>query len=48
MKVSYNFTLDMDAADLGVYHLLNAAEKLEYEKRAELYVHANVELQENC
>ena len=46
MKVSYNFTLDMDAADLGVYHLLSAAEKLEYEKLAKLYVHANVELQE--
>lgn len=46
MKVSYNFTLDMDAADLSVYHLLNAAEKLEYERRAKLYVHPNVESQE--
>ena len=46
MRVSYNFTLDMDAADLSVYHLLNASEKLEYERLAKLYVHANVELQD--
>lgn len=46
LKVSYNFTLDMDAADLGVYHLLNAEEKLRYEQLAGLYRHNNVEIQE--
>ena len=46
LKVSYNFTLDMDAADLGVYDLLNAREKLRYEQLAQLYTHNNVELQE--
>ena len=46
LKVSYNFTLDMDAADLSVYNLLNAEEKLRYEKLANLYTHSNVEVQE--
>ena len=46
LRVSYNFTLDMEAADLSVYHLLNASEKLEYERLAKLYTHSNVEVQE--
>ena len=46
LKVSYNFVLDMDAADLSDYNLLNAEEKLRYEKAAKLYTHSNVEQQE--
>lgn len=46
LKVSYNFTLDMEAADLGVYNLLNASEKLEYERLAGRYSHSNVETQD--
>ena len=39
MKVSYTGTFKASVPDLSDYHLLNAAEKLEYEKRANLYTY---------
>ncbi len=39
MKISYSLNLDFDAADLTDYNLMNATEKLEYEKLAGLYDH---------
>ena len=39
MKVSYTGTFKASVPDLSDYHLLNAAEKLEYEKRAHLYTY---------
>ena len=38
MRVSYNGTFRVSMPDLSDYDLLNAGEKLEYEKRAKLYV----------
>lgn len=37
LRISYTFNGDFEAADLSDYHLLNAEEKLEYERRAHLY-----------
>lgn len=39
MKVSYTGTFKASVPDLNDYNLLNAAEKLEYEKRAGLYTY---------
>ncbi len=39
MRVSYTGTFKASVPDLSDYHLLNAAEKLEYEKRAHLYTY---------
>lgn len=44
LRVSYNFAGDFSFADLSDYDLMNAAEKLEYERLAGLYSHYNVEL----
>ena len=38
MRVSYSGTFRASIPDLSDYHLLNAAEKLEYERRARLYI----------
>ena len=38
MRVSYSGTFRVSMPDLSDYDLLNAAEKLEYEKRAKLYM----------
>lgn len=38
MRVSYSGTLRTSMPDLSDYNLLNAAEKLEYERRADLYI----------
>ena len=46
IKVSYNSSFDFEVADLSDYNLMNAAEKLEYEKRAKLYYHPNTSMQE--
>ena len=50
LRVSYNFAGDFSFADLSDYDLMNATEKLEYERLAGLYNHYNVgqmqELQE--
>ena len=37
LQISYNYELTVTSPDLTDYHLLNAAEKLEYEKLAGLY-----------
>ncbi len=37
LRVSYNSTITVAAPDLSGYNLMNAAEKLEYEKRSDLY-----------
>lgn len=42
LRVSYNFAGDFSFADLSDYDLMNAAEKLEYERLAGLYDHFNV------
>ncbi len=42
LRVSYNFSGDFSFADLSSYDLMDAAEKLEYEKLAGLYSHANI------
>ena len=46
IRVSYNTSLDFEVADLSDYNLMNAEEKLEYERRARLYSHSNTALQE--
>lgn len=43
LRISYNFSGDFEFADLSDYNLMNAAEKLEYERRAKLYDHPNVD-----
>ena len=43
LRVSYNFAGDFSFADLSDYDLMNATEKLEYERLAGLYTHYNVE-----
>ena len=42
LRVSYSFSGDFNFADLSDYNLMNAAEKLEYERLAGLYSHYNV------
>lgn len=42
MRVSYSLNLDFDVADLTDYNLMNAKEKLEYERLAGLYSHSTV------
>lgn len=42
MNVIYNMNLDLVAADLSDYNLMNAREKLQYEVLAGLYTHPNV------
>ncbi|MGX5819450.1 SusC/RagA family TonB-linked outer membrane protein [Chitinophaga lutea] len=37
LRVTYNANIDFDVADLSGYQLLNASEKLEYEKMAGIY-----------
>lgn len=44
LRLSYTFSGDFSFADLGVYDLMNAAEKLEYERLAGLYTHGNVDI----
>ena len=44
LRVSYNFSGDFEIADLSDYNLMNAEEKLEYERLAGLYSHSNVQL----
>lgn len=43
MQISYNFSGDFSFADLSGYDLMNATEKLEYERLAGLYSHSNVD-----
>lgn len=43
LRVSYNFAGDFSFADLSDYDLMNASEKLEYERLAGLYSHYNVD-----
>jgi len=43
LRVSYQFSGDFEVADLTDYNLMNAAEKLEYERLAGLYSHWNVQ-----
>lgn len=47
LRVNYNFKADFSFADLSDYNLMNAAEKLEYEKAAGLYSHSNVNNQDD-
>lgn len=47
LRVSYSFSGDFNFADLSDYNLMNAAEKLEYERLAGLYSHNNIDRQEN-
>lgn len=42
LRISYNFSGDFGFADLNGYDLMDAAEKLEYEKLAGLYSHDNI------
>lgn len=42
LRVSYTFSGDFNFADLSDYNLMNASEKLEYERLAGLYSHYNV------
>lgn len=42
LRVSYSFSGDFNFPDLSDYNLMNAAEKLEYERLAGLYSHYNV------
>lgn len=42
LRISYNFAGDFSFADLSDYNLMNASEKLEYERLAGLYSHGNV------
>ena len=44
MRVSYNFSGDFEIADLSDYNLMNAAEKVEYERLAGLYSHPNIQI----
>ena len=46
IKVNYSFSSEFDVADLTSYNLMNAAEKLEYEKKAGLYTHSYAPVQE--
>lgn len=46
IRVSYSFNGDFDAADLSSYNLMNASEKLQYERAAGLFTHNNVGVQE--
>lgn len=41
LEVTYNYNLGVSLPDLSDYHLLNATEKLEYEKEAGLYTNTN-------
>ncbi len=43
VRVSYTFSGDFEVADLSDYNLMNAAEKLEYERLAGLYSHPNIQ-----
>ncbi|PUZ26785.1 TonB-linked outer membrane protein, SusC/RagA family [Chitinophaga costaii] len=43
LEVTYNYMLGVTTPDLTAYHLLNAAQKLEYEKEAGLYKSNNVD-----
>ena len=47
LRVSYSFSGDFNFADLSDYNLMNAAEKLEYERLAGLYSHYNIGQLEN-
>ncbi|WP_223154798.1 SusC/RagA family TonB-linked outer membrane protein [Aestuariibaculum sediminum] len=47
MTVYYNTNLNLAAADLSDYNLMNAREKLEYENLAGLYNHPNVAVNED-
>ncbi len=42
LRVTYGFSGDFSFADLSDYNLMNAREKLEYEKLAGLYSHTNI------
>lgn len=44
LRVSYNFSGDFEIADLTDYNLMDASEKLEYERLAGLYSHPNVQI----
>lgn len=46
LRVNYNFKADFSFADLSDYNLMNAEEKLAYEKAAGLYSHKNVDMQD--
>ncbi|GAA4290620.1 SusC/RagA family TonB-linked outer membrane protein [Aestuariibaculum suncheonense] len=46
LNIYYNANLDFTAADLSDYNLMNASEKLEYERLAGLYSHPNVNVNE--
>jgi len=41
LQLSYNYELNFTAPDLSDYHVLNGAQKLEYEKLAGLYITGN-------
>jgi len=41
LQLSYNYELNFTAPDLSDYHVLNAAQKLEYERLAGLYITGN-------
>lgn len=44
LRLNYTFSGDFSFADLSVYDLMNATEKLEYERLAKLYTHSNIEM----
>ena len=46
VRVSYSFTGDFEVADLSSYDLMNASEKLAYEKAAGLFSHTSASTQE--
>ncbi|HEX5552083.1 MAG TPA: SusC/RagA family TonB-linked outer membrane protein [Chitinophagaceae bacterium] len=41
LQLSYNYELNVTTPDLTAYHVLNASQKLEYEKLAGLYISEN-------